>query len=541
MQDGLVPLFALDNEGDFANSPGEASPSPVPAVSGQIRQQMEVEAKFTVPDGVTLPDLGQVARLGPAVDSELHALYFDTPDLSLMRHGVALRRRSGGSDAGWHLKVKTGNPQERREIHAPIVGARPPLALREALPESLRDAPLLSVARLITKRREIPLLARNGTLLATVCSDEVEVELSPLDSSARRGPSRSWKEVEVELAKGDQRVLIHLSRVLRAAGFESAPYGSKISRALKHWPEADVLGRAQEAVMRYAWKQIGIIQFCEGEVAGGCEAAVHDSRVAARRLRSTLSTFPALFPGTLARHLVAELRWYGLVLSTVRDVQVLRQRLGGHSAGEDEASRQFDGLLIGAESAAVTQAHADLHSPRYELLHDSMTELIDPLNLDAGKTGPVTDAVVFAALSAPYAKTVRRVRRVTARSNDADRPPRPKDLAAWHRVRKAAKAVRYGYEALVGEEAPVTEAWKSVTSSLGELQDHVVAADKVRLLLDDRAVTDTRLRHRLEHIRADEESAIAESAAAAPAALVTALGRSLAREHFLNAEDEGKA
>ena len=38
----------------------------------------------------------------------LEAVYYDTPNLRLLAEGVTLRRRTGGEDAGWHLKLPVG-------------------------------------------------------------------------------------------------------------------------------------------------------------------------------------------------------------------------------------------------------------------------------------------------------------------------------------------------------------------------------------------------------------------------------------------------
>ena len=45
--------------------------------------------------------------VGPE-EQTLEAVYFDTEDLRLARAGVTLRRRRGGDDAGWHLKLPAG-------------------------------------------------------------------------------------------------------------------------------------------------------------------------------------------------------------------------------------------------------------------------------------------------------------------------------------------------------------------------------------------------------------------------------------------------
>ena len=96
---------------------------------------LEVERKFAVGAGFALPDLstvpGVAAVTGPQT-YHLTAIYLDTPGLDLAAAHITLRRRSGGSDDGWHLKLPAG-AGTRREVHAPLGPGRcparsPPLA-----------------------------------------------------------------------------------------------------------------------------------------------------------------------------------------------------------------------------------------------------------------------------------------------------------------------------------------------------------------------------------------------------------------------------
>ena len=67
----------------------------------------EIELKFATDEAFRLPDLGGlpgVASVAPAQEWRLEATYLDTPDLRLAAHRHTLRRRTGGHDAGWHLK-----------------------------------------------------------------------------------------------------------------------------------------------------------------------------------------------------------------------------------------------------------------------------------------------------------------------------------------------------------------------------------------------------------------------------------------------------
>ena len=82
---------------------------------------LEVETKYDVDDDFVVPELtglDGVATVDPPVEHSLEAVYFDTTDLRLLRARVTMRRRTGGTDAGWHLKLPAGTA--RREVHAPL-------------------------------------------------------------------------------------------------------------------------------------------------------------------------------------------------------------------------------------------------------------------------------------------------------------------------------------------------------------------------------------------------------------------------------------
>src|SRR5450755_4535379 len=93
----------------------------------------ETERKYELGPDARLPsllDLPQVARESELDEQTLEAEYYDTADLRLVRAGVTLRRRRGGSDAGWHLKLPV-DADSRREIRLPLgrTGRRVPAEL----------------------------------------------------------------------------------------------------------------------------------------------------------------------------------------------------------------------------------------------------------------------------------------------------------------------------------------------------------------------------------------------------------------------------
>src|SRR5258708_34553243 len=82
----------------------------------------ETEIKYEAPPGTAVPRLGKLPSVAGASGPEeqlLEAEYYDTDDMRLIRDGVTLRRRRGGSDPGRHLKLPAGD-RTRREIRMPL-------------------------------------------------------------------------------------------------------------------------------------------------------------------------------------------------------------------------------------------------------------------------------------------------------------------------------------------------------------------------------------------------------------------------------------
>jgi inorganic triphosphatase YgiF len=104
---------------------------------------------------------------------ELSATYYDTADLRLLRSKLTLRRRVGGDDAGWHLKLPAG-ADSRDEVRRPLGRARkPPQPLVTLSRAAHRDAPLEPVVELDTVRNEWTLTDSHGEAVATVTDDRV--------------------------------------------------------------------------------------------------------------------------------------------------------------------------------------------------------------------------------------------------------------------------------------------------------------------------------------------------------------------------------
>jgi hypothetical protein len=83
---------------------------------------VEIERKYAVDSGFVLPDLSAVPGVAAVTSPRtyhLTAVYHDTPEQRLAAARITLRRRTGGTDAGWHLKLPA-EAGARREVHAPL-------------------------------------------------------------------------------------------------------------------------------------------------------------------------------------------------------------------------------------------------------------------------------------------------------------------------------------------------------------------------------------------------------------------------------------
>ncbi|MDQ3664447.1 MAG: CYTH domain-containing protein, partial [Actinomycetota bacterium] len=179
----------------------------------------EVEDKFEADDNAELPRLDRlpgVATVHPPVEVELHATYFDTAELALAAAGITVRRRTGGDDAGWHLKLPDGNGH-RDELRVPLGRAARtvPKPLRTVVRALSRDRPLAAVATVRTRRCVHRLLDVDGRVLAEVCDDTVSAS-TPASGDA--GDEVRWREWEVELVDGNPTLLVAAGRLLQDVG-----------------------------------------------------------------------------------------------------------------------------------------------------------------------------------------------------------------------------------------------------------------------------------------------------------------------------------
>jgi len=204
---------------------------------------------------------------------------------------------------------------------------------------------------------------------------------------------------------------------------------------------------------------------------------VHRARVATRRLRSQLRTFRTLLDSEWANALREDLRWLGSGLGSVRDRQVMAQRVRSRSSAlaEDDAPTL-------ADLAAELQAESEEARGRLvlDMRSDRYIDLVERL-VEASRAPALTaDAQPRAELV--LAGLARRDWR-QLRKGVAALPDQPAD-AELHRIRILAKRVRYAAEAaepIAGKIAARTaDAAAALQDVLGDHQDSVTAQQWLR-------------------------------------------------------------
>lgn len=445
---------------------------------------LEREVKLGAGPAFRLPDLSGVIEgvtVVPVETVRMETVYYDTPDLRLARWGVSLRHRSG---EGWTLKLA---PPPATPGHTAILerdeltfagGARkPPEAALEIVRAYVRKAEVVPVARLSTIRRRVRLVDGQGARVAEVVDDEVSVR------DGRRVAAR-FREIEVETPPLDASdgVMSPLVSTLRNAGAGAPDPTPKYVRALgpraheppEVAPEAVDPQAPAAAVIRGAIAEpvASLLRHDPSIRAGRDPEAIHQARVATRKLRSNLRTFAAMLDPRWWEPLRSELGWLAMGLGAVRDREVLLERLRERAASLPAAdSRSAAGLLKLLEDEIEALRHklkADLDSQRYV---DLLENLVQAAHAPA--TLPEADQPGMSVLPALATTPWRRLR--TAVRQLPDLPSDPE----LHRIRILAKRARYAAEAVAEVAGPAATAFAKTAARLqtvlGDHQDAVTA------------------------------------------------------------------
>jgi CHAD domain-containing protein len=437
-----------------------------------VRMIKEQENKFDIDQDWVMPPVADLVPEGGRLDQEvrkLHNTYFDTPGAGLRLFGITLRRRIGGSETGWQLKVPSGSA--RTELQSGSQAKTLPPPLTDGVDGLLAGESIDAVATIVTARTAYRLLDADGELVLEIADDQVQS--GPPDGKSML---HSWRELEVELGPaGKKKDLKRASKLLLDAGASPSTTRNKLDRALGtvlpdgqgSTVEPGTLG---ELVAEYVAAQCGVLASNDVGMRTGTPA-VHKTRVAARRLRSTLRIFGGVFDAPPAEELDNELKWYADVLGQVRDRDILSSRLDKQIA--DLPPEQIRGPVEAEVTKTLDAEREDALRRLAESMRTQRYEHLVHLLRGWRAAPPLTDAA-----SEEDATGVKYVDKAMGKAEKRLRKS-DGDIEQLHRARKAFKRARYAAELV----EPADSQMKSVARDaeelqtvLGEHQDAVVAA-----------------------------------------------------------------
>ena len=244
----------------------------------------------------------------------------------------------------------------------------------------------------------------------------------------------------------------------------------------------NTFGSVRALVGDYIAEQCTVIINSEAELRAG-ENVVHTTRVAARRLRSTMRVFPDFFDASEAVHLEEELVWWAGLLGSLRDLDILAQRQAALLAGLPAE------LILGPVASTIQTELA----VRRKQAADAVVEALDSVRFRKliglmhrwRSDAPFTSATDASpnAINPMIKKAKKKAGKRLTMAVAARRAGEPSD-ELFHRARRATKRYRYAVEAaqpLWGSKADkIISERKDLQDLLGNHQDGIVSAGFLR-------------------------------------------------------------
>jgi CHAD domain-containing protein len=470
---------------------------------------VEMKAKLLVPTTTDLRAIARLTHLGsyplrPRGTVRLHSRYLDTPHLTLARHGVTVRLRRQGRQ--WEATVTWAGRVEG-DVHQPpeltIALARtpalpfvpPPGPLRTHLTALAAGRPLAPILISEIHRRLFDVMPSDPAATPTPVA-ELGLDRVRLHAPQEGQPEATYCEVEVERRHGDRRDIATLARLLPQDVGRLSSSESEFARGLTLLYGSGIIGSSdqrvlgydttQTAVRRIVARQLHWLRFHDPGVRTGEDPeALHDMRVATRRLRAALHTFAGGMPPRLHARMTEELKWLGRLLGGVRDLDVQLAKLNGFTAaapaGFRPALRRLHAYVEGERTRRRVAMLAGLDTARYFRLLIQLERFAYSRVAKRPRQGTAQAAIATAGRRA----IKRAFRRLTKRGAKIQAVPRPEDL---HALRIRAKRLRYLLEflqELTGKSGRrLIKYLTTLQDLLGSYHDAVVGADAVRTYVE---------------------------------------------------------
>ena len=431
----------------------------------------------------------------PESSSELSSIYFDTTEHDLRHAGYSVRIRTSG-DA--HVQtVKANGPANSVFVRSeweillndnqPVIDCSIPLSTELGItPDDL--APIFTV----------DVLRRKWTIKDEGANIEVALDDGNVHARDRQVPVR---ELELELKEGNAQALFIWARKIEAIVPIRFGVETKAERGYRLLDRQKLLFKAEpielDRQMTTANSFAVIAQSCYRQfrlnesilIERQHAEALHQARVALRRLRSAFSLYKEILTDAKAERLKQELKWLAGVLGKARNIDVLLSK-----ANDAEMHARFNM----ARQQAYSEVNAALHSSRARALALDFNEW-----LHSRRYAETADTDNMRDLPAPEF-AIRVLDRRRKKLKKLGRNFAGVDDETRHEARKAAKKLRYAsefftslfnggksrrrYETFIGK-------MEKLQDDLGLLNDVVMAPDVLRELdlsdFQDRVVGDT--------------------------------------------------
>lgn len=432
----------------------------------KIQQTIENEIKFRIPPRFQLPpDLGE--PISPRVFT---STYFDTEQHRLGQLGLTLRKRVERSHGVWQLKIPSG--AVRLELEIDSGGRHMPSEFQDLLTAFFRKQEAVTLGKLRTKRKGVRIL-KDNQVIAEVVQDSVA-----LIRDKKR--AHTFQELEVELQEGTAAQLKSIRKILIHAGAQEKPLQPKIFQALQlPYPLplelSDPSAPPTEQIRESLHSQfLQMLQHDPGTRLGRDSEALHQMRVATRRIRAIIRAVRSFLVPEWTEHVRQEVGWIGTLLGEVRDWDVIleyfRQNFHDFSSPEQ---RSFQSILKNFEdqrSMARARLLEGLRSDRYLNLLDHVEDSLTHLPF---QPSPLTINDLAKKAFHKLQDFVRSSKRLF---------PKPE----LHRTRILLKRARYALELaepLIGKRAKrFLQQAKHTQDLLGQHQDAVVAEQRLLAL-----------------------------------------------------------
>ncbi|MBN2390810.1 MAG: CHAD domain-containing protein [Anaerolineae bacterium] len=469
---------------------------------------MEIEAKFIIQDTQTYRNLQAMERLGlfsisaPRVEN-MRDIYLDTPDRSLLRSGYACRQREQDGCAVIALKSlhgAEGNIHRREEVEAPLARIEitpenwPDSAARQRVlalvDPHMRLQPLLH----LEQRREVREVLYAQRLIAELSLDtvksfnqvyhELEIELkgagTEYDLAAILDKLTKIPGLRPESRSKFERALATLD----AQGIPS-PLAKTGSPPTKPVPANNAPGPgivASDSVAEAAHKTLRFHMLCmvaneDGTRAGVDIEALHDMRVAARRMRTAFYVLADAIDADATASYLKELKHTGRLLGHVRDLDVFREKTEAYLGAFAKSIPPDLTLLMSAWDTEYARARSKLlkylDSERYTQFKHAFTAYLENSLSPTSASNPAQRV----AVAVPNLIATRLIKFYNCKTR-LDHPN--VELTDYHQMRIVTKYLRYTLEyfreVLGTEVGQAIEELKVLQNHLGALQDAVVAS-----------------------------------------------------------------